>query len=395
MIGDQGDKWNTAQVSVYEQRAPFTVEIVGNCNGQSGIIAIDDIQFRNCAPQPSATTECPIDSLKCPNNNLCVSKYSFCDGIDDCGDESDENYTYCQRITVPKCQFEVQTIHCNWRHEKDVGSLADWFYVQSGANLNRMTGPVTDHTFRRMNLGYFLALNGSAQDYGKKSRIITPWVQSSARNFCALRFFYYMFGNNSQMGSINVYSKFANEPLGPTNVLFSKSGDLGQQWLRAVLPVKDLRPFQFVIEGQVGIGNQADLAIDDVSFSEGCVKVDAINSTIQPTLPSPRTSPKVVTPKVTTELPSVTNPSTAKVVTTKKTTNLDLKTTTSHLHSTQKISLSTLKVSSNNIPTIGPKVTTVPNLKTTLKTNGNVKGNTVSKKAGPNSMLYHKTSNVS
>jgi hypothetical protein len=246
-----------------------------------------------------------------------------------------------------------------------------------------------------MNLGYFLALNGSAQDYGKKSRIITPWVQSSARNFCALRFFYYMFGNNSQMGSINVYSKFANEPLGPTNVLFSKSGDLGQQWLRAVLPVKDLRPFQFVIEGQVGIGNQADLAIDDVSFSEGCVKVDAINSTIQPTLPSPRTSPKVVTPKVTTELPSVTNPSTAKVVTTKKTTNLDLKTTTSHLHSTQKISLSTLKVSSNNIPTIGPKVTTVPNLKTTLKTNGNVKGNTVSKKAGPNSMLYHKTSNVS
>jgi hypothetical protein len=324
---------------------------------------------------------------------MCVSKYSFCDGIDDCGDESDESYTYCQRITIPKCQFEVQTIHCNWRHENDVGSHADWFYVQSGANFYRMTGPVTDHTFRRMNVGTFLALNGSAQDYGKKSRIITPRVQSSNGKFCALRFFYYMFGNNSQMGSINVYSRFANEPLGPTNVLFSKSGDLGQQWLKAVVPVKDLRPFQFVIEGQVGRGNQADLAIDDVSFSEGCVKVDAINPSTQPTLPSLRTSPKVVTPNVTTRLPLVTNPSSAKVVTTKSTTNLNLKTTTAFDLSTQKISLTTLKVSSENVPTIGPKATTDPNSKTTSKTIGNNKGNAKkdAKKAEPSSMLYHKT----
>jgi hypothetical protein len=389
MIGDQGNKWNTAQVSVYEQSAPFTVEIVGNCNGQSGIIAIDDITFLNCAPPPPSTTECPIDSLKCPNNDICVSKYSYCDGIDDCGDESDESYTYCQRITIPKCQFEVQTIHCNWKHENDVGSHADWFYVQSGANLNRMTGPVTDHTFRRMNRGTFLALNGSAQDYGKKSRIITPWVQSSGGRFCALRFFYYMFGNDSQMGSINVYSRFANEPLGPSNMLFSKSGYQGQQWLEAVVPVKDPRPFQFVIEGQVGRGNLADLAIDDVSFSEGCAKADPTNTSIQSTLTPPRTSPKVVT----TGPPLVTNTSPAKVVTTKKTTNLGSKTTpTFHPLSTQKISLTTLKVSSKNIPTTGPKATTDPNSKTTSKTIGDVKGNP--KKAEPDSMLYHKTSNV-
>jgi hypothetical protein len=99
---------------------------------------------------------------------------------------------------------------------------------------------------------------------------------------------------------------------------------------------------------------------------------------------------------VTTRLPLVTNPSSAKVVTTKSTTNLNLKTTTAFDLSTQKISLTTLKVSSENVPTIGPKATTDPNSKTTSKTIGNNKGNTKkdAKNAEPNSMLYHKTSNA-
>jgi len=97
-------------------------------------------------------------------------------------------------------------------------------------------------------------------------------VKANTGQICALRFYYYMFGNSSQMGSINVYTRYADPSIQSTGILLTKSGNLGQQWNRAVIPVNDQRDFQFLIEGQVGKGNQADIAIDDISFSEGCIK---------------------------------------------------------------------------------------------------------------------------
>jgi hypothetical protein len=47
----------------------------------------------------------------------------------------------------------------------------------------------------------------------------------------------------------------------------------------------------------VGEGNQADIAIDDVSFSEGCIKSNQLPITI--TTGKPITLPKTVSPVVT------------------------------------------------------------------------------------------------
>ena len=56
--------------------------------------------------------------------------------------------------------------------------------------------------------GTFLSLSGKQKDFGKKSRLITPMVKANTGQTCALRFFYYMFGNNLQMGSLSVYIRY-------------------------------------------------------------------------------------------------------------------------------------------------------------------------------------------
>jgi hypothetical protein len=115
-----------------------------------------------------------------------------------------------------------------------------------------------------------------------------------------------MFGDNLQMGSLNVYLRYAEPSITTKTLLFTKSGNSGQQWLRAIVPTSEQRPFQFIIEGQVGKGNEADIAIDDVSFSEGCIKSNQLPLTIttgKPITP-PKTDSPIVTGRSVTVLPN-------------------------------------------------------------------------------------------
>src|SRR5437868_296570 len=120
-----------------------------------------------------------------------------------------------------------------------------------------------------MNRGNFLVLRRTPKDYGKKTRFITRMMTSTPAKTCALRMFYYMFGAN--VGSLSIYIRYADPLDHPNTSPLVISGNQGQQWLRAYHTIRDQRPFQFVIEGQVGNGPQSDIAIDDISFSEGCL----------------------------------------------------------------------------------------------------------------------------
>ena len=98
---------------------------------------------------------------------------------------------------------------------------------------------------------------------------------------CAMRFFYYMFG--SQIGSLNVYVRYHDTTIKPSGAPLVVKGDQGQQWLRGVLTNSDQRPFQFVIEGQLGSGPLSDIAIDDISFSDACRPYNVAPPTKSPT----------------------------------------------------------------------------------------------------------------
>jgi hypothetical protein len=295
-------------------------------------------------------------------------------------------------ITVPKCHFEIQTVDCNWAHERDVGSNADWIYEHTGSD-ELMTGPLVDHTYRQNGKGTYLVLKSSATDFGKRARIITPWVKSINDRFCALRFYYYMFGKPAEMGSLTVYARFSNQSTDTLN-LFSTSGNSGQQWLRSITPVSDLRPFQFVIEGHVGKGNEGDVAIDDVSFSEGCVRTNPIP--VQ-TLPTTK-GPVVIPTSVQTKPPLITNPTIPPIHTIPTNPTIPTINTNPNPSSAKPTVKPTIKTTNTKIsqttkkvfPTVNPKQTTSLHSKSTPKSIKDVKGNTDSKKAGPDSMYFIK-----
>ena len=84
-----------------------------------------------------------------------MNSYGLCDGVDDCGDNSDESSENCRKLQVMSCSFEQfmgGLSPCNWTQEVDSGSNSMWKTMKSviantDNNMLRMTGPTFDHTF--------------------------------------------------------------------------------------------------------------------------------------------------------------------------------------------------------------------------------------------------------
>ena len=95
------------------------------------------------------------------------------------------------------------------------------------------------------------------------------------------------------MGSLSISVRYADPSVQPNTPLVI-SGNQGQQWVRAFYNIIGQRPFQFVIEGQVGNGPQSDIAIDDISFSEGCLNSNQSSlRTTTPSIVSSNTNPTI------------------------------------------------------------------------------------------------------
>ena len=64
------------------------------------------------------------------------------------------------------------------------------------------------------------------------------------------------------------------------NKIFFKDFEIGDFWSRADLKLSIAVPFQVVIEGVVGNGYAGDIAIDDTSFTSGCIPSNVELSTV-------------------------------------------------------------------------------------------------------------------
>ena len=120
--------------------------------GTSSTMAIDNIAFHNCSLPSATARNCAANQWKCPKTNICVSRYVFCDSVDDCGHRFDETSDKCKQNLVIRCIFE-DSEPCNWKLEYDKGSKSWWQTItaitaNTNKNMVRMTGPLTDHTYK-------------------------------------------------------------------------------------------------------------------------------------------------------------------------------------------------------------------------------------------------------
>jgi hypothetical protein len=106
------------------------------------------------------------------------------------------------------------------------------------------------------------------ENTGDRARLISPVFKKSLDSkLCTLRLFYYMYG--ADIGTLNIYVRTTIG--GSETILFNRNREQGNFWVRVERQINETDPFQIVIEGIVG-GDLGDLAIDDITFTPGCVK---------------------------------------------------------------------------------------------------------------------------
>ena len=268
---NQGDNWQMASVGIGRRTPGYRLVFEAIKNSNAGDMAIDDVTFQNCQ-QSAQTGHCAPNQYSC-TNKACVDNSLVCDWSDDCGDQSDESA--CSKY-VGRCNFETDI--CNWI--QDDSDMFNWSW-QSGGTATIGTGPRLDHTYGSLTGHYIYIESSSPRRNGDKARLKSPVFQASTDGSCRIRFFYYMFGIN--INALNIYTE--SYELGPMILAQNFTGQQGDAWKRADIPLTNVAPFRVILEGVVGNGVKGDIGLDDISFTPSCQLVpDA-------TLPAVYTTP--------------------------------------------------------------------------------------------------------
>ncbi|XP_040921930.1 MAM and LDL-receptor class A domain-containing protein 1 [Toxotes jaculatrix] len=194
---------------------------------------------------------CLTQEFTC-THGLCVPEDCVCDFTDNCGDGSDEENCFRYK----RCNFE--------------GGFCD--LIQSSETVSEWTRttevPGLKHDHTNKTSAYFLALfpvGGNRTTADLTSPVFLP------SQTCQMRLYYYV---GATHGDLQVLVQ--THPLGQSTVLWRHPTQLQKEtWLRTVIQFSSNHSFQVVIRGELSADSEASevLAIDDLSFSPGCVTV--------------------------------------------------------------------------------------------------------------------------
>ncbi|XP_035475409.1 MAM and LDL-receptor class A domain-containing protein 1 isoform X3 [Scophthalmus maximus] len=194
---------------------------------------------------------------------LCVPEDRVCDFTDNCGDGSDEKN--CSRYK--RCNFEEG--FCDLIQSSD--TLSEWTRTTEVHRLKH------DHT--NDSSAYFLSLlpvggNRTTAFLTSPTFLPTPT--------CQMSFYYYV---GATHGDLQVLVQ--THPFGQSTV-WTFSPPQMETWLQTVIPFSSNHSFQqVVIRGEFSADSEATevLAIDDLSFSPGCLTVPEISVPRPPVCP--------------------------------------------------------------------------------------------------------------
>ncbi|NXS32508.1 AEGP protein, partial [Pomatostomus ruficeps] len=217
-------------------------------------VALDDIMFRNCGLPEVGQQVCGAQESHC-RRGLCLAQHRFCDGTDDCGDNSDESVAQCKNFT--RCSFDHDL--CSW---EAVAGPAVWSRNTS-LNLGTSYGiPTRDHS-NNSRAGFFLHVgSGSTAQAGGTAQLSSLTFQ--ATNSCSLMLYCHLHGSATSNLRISYVTNSTK------HLMRERTGDLGSCWVRERVDFNVTGPFKVLIEGVAG--SRGTVAIDDLILSQGCVK---------------------------------------------------------------------------------------------------------------------------
>ncbi|XP_059859094.1 MAM and LDL-receptor class A domain-containing protein 1 [Delphinus delphis] len=194
-----------------------------------------------------------MEAFQC-DNGVSLPPDNVCDFTDQCGDMSDEQ----QCSNYERCDFEDGL--CSMMQDQ---SLRLGWAKRSG--ITGPSPPFHDHNGDMS--AHFLSLvsNVDSPSSNLRSRV---FLSTDNQQGCQITFYYF----SSQMnGKLTV--GFQTTCGGPTRHLWQSTAGLHNQWERHVLKIQSPQRFQVVFEGQMISTHEQDevIAIDDISFSSGCL----------------------------------------------------------------------------------------------------------------------------
>uniref|UniRef100_G1M9W7 MAM domain-containing glycosylphosphatidylinositol anchor protein 1 n=1 Tax=Ailuropoda melanoleuca TaxID=9646 RepID=G1M9W7_AILME len=179
-------------------------------------------------------------------------------------DAVDPLLNYRLSVRQNTCHFEDEKI-CGYT--QDLTDNFDWTRqnaLTQNPKRSPNTGPPTDISGTPE--GYYMFIETSRpRELGDRARLVSPLYNASAKFYC-VSFFYHMYGKH--IGSLNLLVRSRNK--GPLDThAWSLSGNKGNVWQQAHVPINPSGPFQIIFEGVRGSGYLGDIAIDDVTLKKG------------------------------------------------------------------------------------------------------------------------------
>ncbi|CAH1239245.1 MALRD1 [Branchiostoma lanceolatum] len=164
---------------------------------------------------------------------------------------------------ISPCNFEAIGT-CEWRQltTDDI----DWTTQTAGESKAPNLPPV-DSTLG-IHGGHFLSVGSDARLQPFDTAIIdSPVIVPSVSGSCNMTLHYYL--SKQDAGSLNVFTRLYNTGVERTAWY---SNETTVNWEKATVVFMEREAFEVIIQGVVGHGEDAVLAIDDVSFSWDCVR---------------------------------------------------------------------------------------------------------------------------
>ncbi|XP_052248005.1 MAM and LDL-receptor class A domain-containing protein 1-like isoform X2 [Dreissena polymorpha] len=186
-----------------------------------------------------------------------------------------------QSLNRAQCNFDLDSL-CSWRNVHGQDDF-DWVLYQSSTPTDD-TGPDFDHTLRNATGKYVFIESSAPRRLFDAAWLQSPIIEAIGQLIYCFRFWYHMYGTST--GRLDVYQ--ALETFVPGNLMWSVTGDHGNAWLQGQVALESAQNYSIIISGFVGNGYLGDIAIDDVSLSDGYCDVkppsasrsDVSNSTL-------------------------------------------------------------------------------------------------------------------